>query len=42
VLQEESLEHNNNVYVEFFIQVDYEKAFDKVIWQKLMRNIQNI
>jgi len=40
VLQERSLEHNNKVYVCF---VDYEKALDRVNWQKqVMEILQNI
>ena len=39
VLYERSLEHNKKVYVCF---VDYEKAFDRVDWTKLMEILCNI
>jgi len=38
-LYERSLEHNNKVYVCF---VDYEKAFDRVNWVKLMAVLESI
>jgi len=39
VLYERNLEYNNKVYVCY---VDYEKAFDRVDWTKLMTILQNI
>jgi len=38
VLYERNLEYNNKVYVCY---VDYEKAFDRVDWTKLMTILQN-
>jgi len=38
VLCDRSLEHNNKVYVCY---VDYEKAFDRVNWDKLMTSARN-
>src|SRR6218665_752828 len=37
VLTERSLQHGQNIYVCF---VDYEKAFDRVDWKKLMKSSQ--
>ena len=39
VLYERNLEYNNKVYVCY---VDYEKAFDRVDWTKLMMILENI
>jgi len=39
VLCDRSLEHNNKVYVCY---VDYEKAFDRVNWDKLMTVLKSI
>jgi len=39
VLYERNLEYNNKVYVCY---ADYEKAFDRVDWTKLMTILQNI
>ena len=39
VLCDRSLEHNNTVYVCY---VDYEKAFDRVNWDKLMTVLKSI
>ena len=39
VLYERNLEYNNKVYVCFD---DYDKAFDRVDWTKLMTILQNI
>ncbi len=39
VLYERNLEHNRKVYVCF---VDYEKAFDRVDWLKLMEILCNL
>ena len=36
---EKSLEFGNNVYICF---VDFEKAFDRVNWEKMMKVIQSI
>ena len=37
-LSERSLEHNQNVYVCF----DFEKAFDRIRWYKLLEILKNI
>ena len=39
ILYERNLVYNNKVYVSY---VDYEKAFDRVDWTKLMTILQNI
>ena len=39
VLIERSLEHDNEVYVCF---VDFEKAFDRVVWSKLLKLLSEI
>ena len=39
VLSERNLEHNQNVYVCF---VDFEKAFDRIRWDKLFEILKNI
>jgi retron-type reverse transcriptase len=39
VLTERSLEHNQEIYICF---VDYEKAFDRVDWKKLMKALRRI
>jgi len=39
VLCDRSLEHNNKVYVCY---VDYEKAFDRVNWDKLMTVLKRL
>ena len=39
VLCERSLEHNNKVFVCY---MDYEKAFDRVNWEKLMKVLKSI
>jgi hypothetical protein len=39
MLCERNLEHGNNVYIYF---VDFEKAFDRVNWEKLLEILKNI
>jgi len=39
ILYERNLEYNNKVYVCY---VDYEEAFDRVDWTKLMTILKNI
>ena len=39
VMTERSLQHGQNIYVCF---VDYEKAFDRVDWKKLMNALRRI
>ena len=39
ILTERSIQHNQEVYICF---VDYEKAFDRVDWKKLMRALRRI
>src|SRR5277367_1279237 len=39
VLCERTMEHGNDVYICF---VDFEKAFDRVSWEKMMKVLQNL
>src|SRR5277367_4187123 len=39
VLCERSMEHGNDVYICF---VDFEKVFDRVSWEKMMKVLQNL
>jgi len=39
VLTERSIKYNQTVYVGF---VDYEKAFDRINWKKMMEILNNI